>query len=1801
MNMFREPRPAAVEIKRIEEDRSLDDRVEAFLKRYLYQAGERKGLLEPGNPIYDVVSRITERLYSQFDVDRAAPVVVDSAEVNAFVAIGRPEVYTSTGLMRAMLFWGERHEIEVSEDMIAFVVAHELTHVDQGTAEKSGEREQSHSAQDRINAEYDADRGALLAMAMSGYNPREGLKTMDFLQGIGGALMATTHPRSPDRYRELLDLVESPDTFLPNVNTAPTALSEAVITEMKNGRNGSPGTRLYREEGRAQIGEILEQCDTIVDAFEVAGMAHEYDVMAAAEQAIRLPEVKKMFAQGIALYNIGAVLDALGTQLRTIEYHQIARSGYSAPEVPIRYARGEFQLSAFDSSLIAPETIDESSQLHTVREQNRDRLISSIRSDIKLHIQKYEEAHERSFWNADRFAQLSSDERRSIMEHRTHLESGLAVLKEILERFDTILDAVNSESLESFIESAEVEGEPTTDWANMIGNMNWVREQNVDDLIQWCCTNGTPFFHDELLDNLPLKDSRFNKLIYVEDRKDTYFEDRTFFLPDLTTTEGRTQYSKASLFQSEMYIAKHVHSSFLRHAQLSSSAGMPIEKFEGTARSQPHVEKTVDGLRSMIQGEMTEYLSTGAAERYALFMSEHACRVDSIGYDPSKMQELIQSFSLEECTELLRVLPRPEKVVTSSAESLFSSETGMQANDYVIRNMNFFEVELCRRVRDRVAEEGQGRIPPNRELERIGEILALSSEKMVELLAPDIKRCVLEATYQTAEELQTAVRPILDSLQGYTRKKILEDIIVQARIQLPPVEVIRFLEGESPQTLWKIFYTYWNDETAFADPKERLAFLETLFTLSYQWTRHSDPRGSKVSQGMQHIGKEYLDLYTEVHGDETVAVAYRQLADAGLIGAYQEPTKGLGNIQTFFMGDPIAHEMLFAPENRETLYALARYCTKQFASMKPVQFNKGLFRKEENPARDFFTQHCSKALIQDFNNSSQRPDVLFAADDRTIQQQFVFLKQHVPAPFRNTLLDRALKEYNLSPNEVVESTHRWPGGLVSELDSIPESEKKLHLPSFPRGLDLPANSYSADAPSIFERQKQRYWKNSRAKWLRRYLDQSTLISDASRTEVDRVVAIKDLIPETSQFRDEVFEEIESTLLAERQWQVQGVDISPLQEDSSMEKNEVRRLYAFYEDTIPHIFDTGLQQLWSRKAEQLFEQYLQPEKESFDDAFHRILRLYPHASHARDEALQALGDSPRVKTLSQARAVTSQYFQALRRTTDKKELTHMSVLEYTQNALSHANRSQRKEFILWTIGVSSQPPLVARALGGDRGRSVEDVPAALFGATQAERYELFLRLLQGDNGVLDPRNAEDEVVMTEILMETFNVVFPVDVEMDQNMRDVVQLIYTTVFQEYSPYRRSQVFIRVMEVIKDQSVQTPGARLRSLLEVLGPVAIKAGQVLSEEEIRPGEYLLDDDMRSEMSQLKQNADTFHRTAAFQSLESVGEFDTGREPHVMEVRKRLAAASIKQVYVVALSDGTTAVDKVRRPSIGKHLEEDMRVLEQVVDALGKQYAVPKGMSQRIRRWLTEESDFTHEVENHHAVDAVLREYESRKMVGVMPVRVPEIYTHSAEHIREEYIRGISLEELMRLSEGSLSIEKVQEKHGFDDADAADYAQLMERLDDVRLQASEALLYQMFVAGVFHSDAHAGNIILSTRGELVFIDVGSAGKIETEQVGTLRDFFIGLLRGKKNVVEKSIENFVPQLSHMQRDEIGEVCAQETRIDEKLAAILTIISDEGQEIDSGFENFLKGLGTGAYLMRDLESRLLPSLLRFSLG
>jgi ubiquinone biosynthesis protein len=265
--------------------------------------------------------------------------------------------------------------------------------------------------------------------------------------------------------------------------------------------------------------------------------------------------------------------------------------------------------------------------------------------------------------------------------------------------------------------------------------------------------------------------------------------------------------------------------------------------------------------------------------------------------------------------------------------------------------------------------------------------------------------------------------------------------------------------------------------------------------------------------------------------------------------------------------------------------------------------------------------------------------------------------------------------------------------------------------------------------------------------------------------------------------------------------------------------------------------------------------------------------------------------------------------------------------------------------------------------------------------------------------------------------------------------------------------------------EHSHMEPAARVRCALEELGPTFVKLGQVMATRvDVFPPNWI------AEFEKLQSKVPPVPFEEVLPQLEeALGEppsmvFD---DLHTVP----FASASIAQVHLAKLKDGTPVVLKIRRPGIRSKIEADLRILSYLARMIefempeARRYQ-PSQVVAQFQKSLRRELDLALEARN---IERFAENFSADESVVI-----PKVYwewTSEIMNVQEE-IKGIPGNDLAAVENSGLD-RRILAAHGAD-----------------------AVLKMILIDGYFHADPHPGNVLYLPGNRVGMIDFGMVGRL---------------------------------------------------------------------------------------------------------
>ncbi len=325
-----------------------------------------------------------------------------------------------------------------------------------------------------------------------------------------------------------------------------------------------------------------------------------------------------------------------------------------------------------------------------------------------------------------------------------------------------------------------------------------------------------------------------------------------------------------------------------------------------------------------------------------------------------------------------------------------------------------------------------------------------------------------------------------------------------------------------------------------------------------------------------------------------------------------------------------------------------------------------------------------------------------------------------------------------------------------------------------------------------------------------------------------------------------------------------------------------------------------------------------------------------------------------------------------------------------------------------------------------------------------------------------------------------------------------------------------------------------RVRLVLEELGPIFVKFGQILSTRR-----DLLPDDLAVELAKLQDRVPPFPGEQAQALIEKAWGRPVGEVLDEFDARP-LASASVAQVHTGRLKDGTQVVVKVLRPGIDKTIRQDVDLLFTIA-RLAERYwpdgrrLRPVEVVREYEKTIFDELDLQREAAN---CSQLRRNWLHSEMLYI-----PEVFWDwtRASVLVMERIYGTPVADVPRLKAQGVSMKLLGER------------------------GVEIFFTQVFRDNFFHADMHPGNIFVEPSGRYIAVDFGIVGTLTSDDQRYLAENLLAFFeRDYRRVAELHVESgWVPP---------------GTRVDEFESAIRTVC-------EPIFEKPLAEISFGHFLVR----------------
>jgi len=297
-----------------------------------------------------------------------------------------------------------------------------------------------------------------------------------------------------------------------------------------------------------------------------------------------------------------------------------------------------------------------------------------------------------------------------------------------------------------------------------------------------------------------------------------------------------------------------------------------------------------------------------------------------------------------------------------------------------------------------------------------------------------------------------------------------------------------------------------------------------------------------------------------------------------------------------------------------------------------------------------------------------------------------------------------------------------------------------------------------------------------------------------------------------------------------------------------------------------------------------------------------------------------------------------------------------------------------------------------------------------------------------------------------------------------------------------------------------------RIRLAIEELGPTYIKFGQIMStRRELLPPELI------EELQKLQDQV----APLPFEEIRPVIQRYCPNLEECFDIieEEPVAAASLSQVHRAVMRDGRIIALKVQRPGIVDLIETDILILQSFarrVESLSPDLRVYnlRGMVDEFSLQIRRELDF--------AQDGMNADRLRRNMRGIPGVKIPRVHWGISGPclLAMDYVEGVRIDDVAAIRAFGLFPE------------------------DIANLGFSAYIQQIFVDGLFHGDPHPGNLLVTRRGEVVFLDYGIVGVLRPERRRAFADLLLAMTRTDVAGVIAALERLDVHISPADLDSV---------------------------------------------------------------
>ena len=326
-------------------------------------------------------------------------------------------------------------------------------------------------------------------------------------------------------------------------------------------------------------------------------------------------------------------------------------------------------------------------------------------------------------------------------------------------------------------------------------------------------------------------------------------------------------------------------------------------------------------------------------------------------------------------------------------------------------------------------------------------------------------------------------------------------------------------------------------------------------------------------------------------------------------------------------------------------------------------------------------------------------------------------------------------------------------------------------------------------------------------------------------------------------------------------------------------------------------------------------------------------------------------------------------------------------------------------------------------------------------------------------------------------------------MIKNLIRIIQIIYLFIKYDLDKmlvdsslvYNKTYFYLLPWNWFRVKPATDGPKKIRMMLEDLGPIFVKLGQVISTRK-----DLLSEDIAKELSKLQDHVKPFPSEISKNIIQNqlgknIEQIFESFNPHP------IASASIAQVHEAKLKDGKDVIVKVVRPNVKQEIKKDIKLMKKIAKYL-------TSLSDEFKRMHLVEVVNDYELLVYDETDLIKESSNAKKIKKNFKdsklVYIPEIYWEyvTKDVLVMERTFAIPINNRKQLEENNIDFK------------------------ELATNAVEIFFVQVFEHNFFHADMHPGNIFIQKNNnniQFVLVDFGIMGSLSNFDKKYLAENFV--------------------------------------------------------------------------------------------